>query len=792
MAMRSDALLRLGALALLAWPLAGCAGGTEVKEPTVTGDGTGASSEANAGGAHSDGSGARTAAAPNGGPSSVSAGAQDPGPAVAPTLACGGRPPAPFIGACSGCHKLGDNQDPSIPDLRKASFSEAELIAQVRSGGGAMPAFSAELVSDAALKEVYAFLQGQRDKKTPALSLGSVKPLFAGDARAYPITFLRDDGVLITRGAGRVRQRHELEGTYNPFGPHYFEDRTYGFLIEDYTPKGESRIRVTYLPVARPEDKTNFRCFKVYGNGNVFSSNTGMVSDGALPSLAHGGKPLSNDYTREVAPYARVQMHEVTNNARTSKPLAKGDQFEFEFGIFIEASEVSAGSRTSYYTDTFRYRVGLGGLTAENFDTSGSLGPVSRANEGGATTIAWIYAEPETYFSQMALNIQHEHVQPFVEGRRLFHTDFASGEHSEPGNPVFNEQAKKLGPKYVTTSCERCHKGNGGGRTLAGTFDENSSLAFKLYGDAAMGNQLQLSEGSARFVSSATSSVTLSDGSVVQLSRPSFEVKSASGATPRYSARVARRLVGLGLLEALSEETLLAQADPDDCDGDGISGRASLIADPESGALRVGRFGWRAEKVSVEHQVADALDADLGVTSRIVPGAQGAIELNDQDLARLTTYMRLLGVPAQRDVDDAQVKQGESVFRSVGCASCHLPALTTGDTHPNVELRAQQIRPFTDLLLHDLGADLRDDSGEGGDGSGTKAASASEWRTAPLWGIGLARTVQGYVALLHDGRAQSVLEAVLWHAGEAGAVRERFIKLNKEEREALLRFVESL
>jgi CxxC motif-containing protein (DUF1111 family) len=180
------------------------------------------------------------------------------------------------------------------------------------------------------------------------------------------------------------------------------------------------------------------------------------------------------------------------------------------------------------------------------------------------------------------------------------------------------------------------------------------------------------------------------------------------------------------------------------------------------------------------------------VSTRILPGPKGEIELVDDDVARLTTYMRLLGVPGQRDASDAQVLQGESVFRSVGCASCHLPALSTGDSHPDVELRGQAIRPFSDLLLHDLGTELRDDSGEGGDATGAQAGAASEWRTAPLWGIGLARSVQGYVALLHDGRAASVLEAVLFHGGEASQARERFVKLGREEREALLRFVDSL
>jgi CxxC motif-containing protein (DUF1111 family)/mono/diheme cytochrome c family protein len=770
--------------------MAACSG----SEAKISGESSGAAGE----GQTQEGEVSRAAAdgaasAGQAGSGSASAGAGGDVPVAPPTLACADRAPSAFVTLCSGCHGAAAAQDTRPPNLRGLTLSEADLIAQVRSGGEGMPAFGSESVSDAELREVYAYLKLQRDTKTPVLSLGSVKPLFATEpAPLLPISFVRDDGVLVTRGAGRVRQRHELEGTYNPFGPLYFEDRSYGFLIEDFTTKGESRIRVTYLPIARPEDKTNFRCFKVYGDGNVFSSNTGMESDGPLPSLMRAGRELNASYARDIAPYARVQSHEMTRNTRSGKPLAAGDLFEFEFGIFIEAGDVRAGSRTSYYTDTFRYRVGTGGLTAESLDPAGTLGPIKSASQGGATTIAWIYAEPELYFSQLALNVQHEHVQPFLEGRRLFHTDFATGEHSEAGNPVFSEQAKKLGPLFVAKSCTRCHVGNGGGRVPAGALDETSSLAFKLYGDAALGNQLQLSEGSARFVENVASEVSLADGSVVKLSRPRFEVKPRSGSTPRYSARIARRLVGLGLLEAVSEQTLLAQADPEDCDGDGISGRLSLIKDPRDGVLRVGRFGWRAEKVSVAHQVADALDADLGVSTRIVPGANGELELGDEDVARLVAYMRLLGVPAQRDVTDAQVMRGETVFRSVGCASCHLSSLSTGDAHPDLELRGQAIRPFTDLLLHDLGADLRDESGAGGDGMGAEAASASEWRTAPLWGIGLARGVQGYVALLHDGRAQSVQEAILWHGGEARQAREHFSKLSSDERAALLRFVDSL
>jgi CxxC motif-containing protein (DUF1111 family) len=624
-------------------------------------------------------------------------------------------------------------------------------------------------------------------------ALARVTPLFAKAEPVIPVSFVRDDGVLITRGAGRVRGRHELEGTYAPFGPLYFEDRTYGFVIEDFTPRGESRLRVTYLPVARPEDKTNFRCFKIYGNGNVFSSNTGMESDTALPSLNLVSKDVAADYAKVIAPYARVQSHDVTRNSRTNAPLKLGDMFEFEFGVFIEPAEVAVNGRTAYYTDTFRYRIGQGGLTPENFDTSGRMGPLSGALQGGATTLAWLYAEPELYFSQMALNIQHEHVQSFVEGRRLFHTDFESGVHTESGNPPMSEQAHKAGPLFVTTSCERCHAANGGGQTLTAALDSHSSQVFKLYGPGEpRGSQLQLPADSARLVDRDERKVMLADGSVVELSRPRFEVQRQSAAVPVYSARIARRLLGLGLLEAIDEQSMLDRADPNDCNGDGISGRAHFVPDPTGEGLRLGRFGWRAEKVSVEHQVADAAAADLGVQTRLVPGPNGEVELNDIDLARLTTYMRLLGVPPQRDADDATVARGGVLFHGVGCANCHMPTATTGESHPFVELRGQQIHPYSDLLLHDLGPDLADAGGESRDGKADEPATASEWRTAPLWGVGLSNQVQGYVALLHDGRAHSVLEAVLWHGGEATQVRARVTQLSRDDRDALLRFVESL
>jgi CxxC motif-containing protein (DUF1111 family) len=321
--------------------------------------------------------------------------------------------------------------------------------------------------------------------------------------------------------------------------------------------------------------------------------------------------------------------------------------------------------------------------------------------------------------------------------------------------------------------------------------DAKSSMVFKLYNAGDLGNQLQLQEGSASVSGTDTKMVTLGDGTSVTLSRPKFTVTANNGDPSHFSARLARKLVGMGLLEAIDEKTILDRADRLDCDGDGISGRPSYVKDPVTGVLRVGRFGWKAEKVSVAHQIADAASADLGVGTSIFP-ENGKVELSDTDLGKLTTYMRLIGVPPQRTHADATVLRGEQLFKTVGCSNCHVTDVVTGPNHPFSELRSQAIKPFTDLLLHDMGPDLADNSGvEPGD-QADSPPSASEWRTPPLWGIGLYKTVNGHTGLLHDGRAASVLEAALWHGGEAEKVKERLMALPAADRDALVAFVMSL
>jgi CxxC motif-containing protein (DUF1111 family)/cytochrome c553 len=699
-----------------------------------------------------------------------------------PPDSCNRALPSAYVSNCSACHTQNGQANVRYPDLYKFMGTLTDFTKQVRMGGKVMAAYPPTLISDADVGAIFDyFTKGNTRQGLDTIALGDVQPLFTmADAKNPPITYKRDDGVLITRGAGRVRGRHEKEGSFGQFLVHYFQDRSFGFTIEDFTVAGTQRIRTTYLPIYMPgQPQTNWRVWKMQGNNATFIENHFMNDITEAPVMPMGpvGRPQQFDQTTIPA----------------GRAMAVGQNFEFEFGVFIAAGSLQTpGSRTAYYSDTFRYQIGVGGMTPNNLDYTVSPGPLPDARLGGDTTIAWMFAEPETAFGQMALNTQQENVQNFLEGRRLFHTDFVTGEHSDPGNPVFTEQVGKAGPLFNTTSCENCHINNGPGALLEGPLGVKTSMAFKLYGAGSLGNQLQLQEGSASVSGFDMKTVMLGDGTPVTLRKPNFALTAMTGGVANYSARLARKLVGLGLLEAIDERTILARADRLDCDKDGISGRPNFVKDPVGGALRVGRFGWKAEKVSVAHQIADAADADMGVGTSIIPDSTGKAELSDADLMKLTTYMRLIGVPGQRTADDPQVQHGGQIFKTVGCANCHVTDVVTSGNHPFSELRSQAIKPYTDLLLHDMGADLADQSGIAYVDTSNAPAAASEWRTPPLWGIGLYKTINGHTGLLHDGRAADVQEAVLWHGGEAETIKGRFIALPAADRAALLAFVQSL
>jgi CxxC motif-containing protein (DUF1111 family) len=253
------------------------------------------------------------------------------------------------------------------------------------------------------------------------------------------------------------------------------------------------------------------------------------------------------------------------------------------------------------------------------------------------------------------------------------------------------------------------------------------------------------------------------------------------------------------LLEAVPAAALEHLADPNDRDGDGISGRINHVPDVKRGALAVGRFGWKAEQPSVLQQSAGAFLGDMGLSSSLFPSNAlppgehdlsllpngGDPEVGDDVLGAIALYARTLAVPARRNHLDGQVSRGEDLFASIGCAQCHAPTLKTEVLAELPELAAQEIHPYSDLLLHDLGPGLSDERP-------TFEAEGNEWRTPPLWGLGLLQKVNGHSLLLHDGRARGPLEAVLWHGGEAEAARARFVALSGQERAELLAFLGSL
>ena len=298
-----------------------------------------------------------------------------------------------------------------------------------------------------------------------------------------------------------------------------------------------------------------------------------------------------------------------------------------------------------------------------------------------------------------------------------------------------------------------------------------------------------------------TETRTLADGETVEMRAPVLALERFAygplGEDVMLSLRLAPPLIGAGLLEAVPDETLeaLARAPA----GEGVHGRLNRVWDPERQATVIGRFGLKANHPGLREQVAAAFLNDLGLSSPLYPAQNcppvqrtcaeqmvaGRPEISELRLAATVFYLSALEVPARRGADEPQVQRGEALFRATGCSTCHLPELRTGEVAGAPFLSNQLIHPYTDLLLHDMGEGLAD-------GRPDFAAGAREWRTAPLWGIGLSETVNGSRVMLHDGRARSFAEAILWHGGEAASARERFSRLPREDREALYAFLRSL
>ncbi|MEM9471704.1 MAG: di-heme oxidoredictase family protein [Pseudomonadota bacterium] len=424
-------------------------------------------------------------------------------------------------------------------------------------------------------------------------------------------------------------------------------------------------------------------------------------------------------------------------------------------------------------------------------------------------------------FSHASGNISFDREFDFKIGNGIFKKLWVSA-------PASTNSSDGLGPLYNARACQRCHLKDGRGHPPETLSDNAVSMLLRVgipsagdsppvrpdpvYGGQIQDFAIQGHKPEARIeLDYEEFAVELSGGETVMLRRPRLNLADlAYGALhpdARLSARIANQMIGLGLLEAISATDILANADPDDADGDGISGRANMVTNLEAGMVELGRFGWKAGQPTVRQQSAAAFSGDMGLsTSLITPGAgdctqlqaacmtaktgadpaKGNVEVPDEMLDLVTFYARNLAVPKRSDAKSDQVLAGKALFSSAGCAACHIPSFKTMDSRDVApEQRAQTIWPYTDLLLHDMGEGLADGLPEG-------QALGREWRTAPLWGIGATETVSGHTLFLHDGRARNLTEAILWHGGEAQAARDTFAAMTAEERADLIAFVNSL
>lgn len=439
-----------------------------------------------------------------------------------------------------------------------------------------------------------------------------------------------------------------------------------------------------------------------------------------------------------------------------------------------------------------------------------TLVPLVLVKESGGDTTA--FTTTRNAFGLSARNLTNQQRRTFAVGNSFFRQNWVTA-------PASTESRDGLGPTFNALSCSSCHLLDGRGKPPDGPDDGERGLLLRLsipgvdaHGgplpEPVYGGQLQDRalvgvpiEGGFVIVYQEVLG-SFDDGEIYSLRRPTYHFRGLNFGPMHpetmISPRVAPAIVGMGLLEAIPESEILSRADPDDADGDGVSGRVNMVWDARKGAIVLGRFGWKANVPTIEQQTAGAFLGDLGVTSELFPRENctapqtecanapngGSPEIGAERLEDVVFYTQTLAVPAMRDIADPQVRRGGQLFVQSGCAVCHTPQHTTG-SHEIEALSNQTIYPYTDLLLHDMGPELAD-------GRPDFLADGSEWRTPPLWGIGLVETVNGHTMLLHDGRARNLTEAILWHGGEGSRSRDAFKALTKEERDALIRFLESL
>jgi len=531
----------------------------------------------------------------------------------------------------------------------------------------------------------------------------------------------------------------------------------------------------------------------------------------------------------------------VPNGPRVNdRALKVGDAIEFTGSFFSSRAAMDAiGDKGAfrYYTNEVTYVVGEGLRPWYGVQPRLMNAPLPASTlQGGIGSTSYDYSDNSPLMFQQPHNhIGMQNMQRFVEGRRWFHTSMQTGDHTENGNDRNQDAVGLQGPMFNQSTCFGCHINNG--RSLAPTVvnqridtmavrtaetDANGrQLPHPMYGLGAQMNAKASTDGVRRDWGTGVhvagfelKTVKLADGTAVELSKPKVAF---DGPTPAvYSVRSAQPVIGMGLLEAIPDADIIARARTTP-DADGVKGVANFVFDPETGAVRLGRYGWKASKASLRHQAAAAALLDMSVTTPVYPNrdclygpakcsAANRVDpgLSEDALKLLERYVALLAVPAQRSlasgfpkgvsplaalkVDAEQVAAGAKVFTDIKCSSCHVTDMKTGKTHEFAEVRDQAIKPYTDMLLHDMGPDLADNLTEG-------LATGSMWRTSALWGVGYTEMVAGKgvkVGYLHDSRARTLTEAIMWHGGEGTASRDRFAVLSKADREALLAFLNSL
>jgi len=633
---------------------------------------------------------------------------------------------------------------------------------------------------------------------------------------AYPLT---------VKLAGRFRDRHPNEWRYDHFVDTYFAGPTFDLTMVDH---GDA-VDVTIAPQASMNvEAVDFKNYECFGSG----------MGGAIPSPA----PLCG--TPPALAAVGVRATNTGNSVFTTRVdhLSYGQLLDFEL-TFVR-------SRT-YYTEWFQYFVG-----------SGRLQPKVQhpwAHAAGDQSVTDVSIDQFGY-AQHVPNLSPAELQTFIAGKVLFEADFDTHVGYNPTTTFDCPRGQAVGsvvppitspplasplftagnsfsnvalagitrPGYTASACFSCHHLDGKGQPP----DDKGmgSMLLKLFSvdgkssgpDPVYGTVLDQhgAGGGAPEVKAAVTwqpvTGTFADGTPYALRKPVVALNSlrdgALSASTHISARIPRPVFGLGLLEAVPEETIVALADPDDANADGISGRPNFVTDARTGAKAIGRFGWKAGIASLREQAALAFVNDIGVTSPLYPkhrcGAMqpgcmsgvsdAAPQLSDTDLDHIQGYLRELSVPPRRNYEDAQAVMGKTYFAAIGCIKCHVGNLVTSSTYEVPELRGIDIQPFTDLLLHDMGDGLADDAPveEG-------TASGREWRTCPLWGNGTGAAVM-YPAIdafdpngdpppggvyLHDGRARSITEAILWHGGEAQPMRDAFVAMSAAARTALLAYV---